>query len=191
MIDVILRIVVVFVITINAIGFVIGAMNVWQAWRRIAQQEWPALETASKRFNNRNLHSPQDIVRLLRDECVTLDGRLQLIGIDELWSHRADIPAAFGACGDRNLPRVVLGHNPDLMAHITQNAELFLFGHTHGGQIYIPGLMKQIVPVEGALYRGEYRLPQGLVYVSNGCGETTTPTRFGTRVEVVAVTLYC
>ncbi len=68
MIDVILRIVVVFVITINAIGFVIGAMNVWQAWRRIAQQEWPALETASKRFNNRNLHSPQDIVRLLRDE---------------------------------------------------------------------------------------------------------------------------
>ncbi len=130
-------------------------------------------------------------VRLLRDECVTLDGRLQLIGIDELWSHRADIPAAFGACGDRNLPRVVLGHNPDLMAHITQNAELFLFGHTHGGQIYIPGLMKQIVPVEGSLYRGEYRLPQGLVYVSNGCGETTTPTRLGTRVEVVAVTLYC
>jgi predicted MPP superfamily phosphohydrolase len=130
-------------------------------------------------------------VRLLRNECVTLDGRLQLVGIDELWSHRADIGAAFGECGDQNLPRVVLGHNPDLMTHITQKAELFIFGHTHGGQVYLPGLTKHIVPVESTLYRGQYKLPQGLVYVSNGCGETSTPTRLGAPVEVVAVTLYC
>jgi len=130
-------------------------------------------------------------VRLLRNECLTLDGRVQLVGIDELWTHNADVEGAFGACGNVSLPRVVLGHNPDLMTHITQHAELFIFGHTHGGQVYLPGLMKYIVPVESIYYRGEYKLPQGLVYVSNGCGETTTPTRLGAQVEVVAVTLYC
>ena len=108
-------------------------------------------------------------VRLLRNECLTLDGRLQLIGIDELWSQRADVGGAFNACGGRDLPRVVLGHNPDLMHHIKQSAELFIFGHTHGGQIYLPGFMKYIVPVEGEYYRSQYKLPQGLVYVSNGC----------------------
>lgn len=130
-------------------------------------------------------------VRLLSNECVTLDGRIQVIGIDELWSNRFDVASAFGACEGVELPRVVLGHNPDLMMKITQQADLFLFGHTHGGQILVPGLMKHFVPIEGPIYRGEHRLPQGLVYISNGCGESSTPTRLGAEVEVVAITYYC
>ena len=134
-------------------------------------------------------------VRLLRNECVTLAGRLQLIGLDELWANLDDADAAFGACepaGDsQELParRIVLGHNPDLMSKINQCADLFLFGHTHGGQIYIPFLTRYIVPVAGDLYRGLHELPQGKVYVTTGCGETTTPTRLGATPEVVVITV--
>ncbi len=132
-------------------------------------------------------------IRLLRNENLRLADRLELIGIDELWEDYADVPRAFAGT-QRELPhrepaqrRIVLGHDPDLMAQIDRKADLFLFGHTHGGQIYIPYFSRFIVPVQHGLFRGEYHLPQGLVYVSYGCGETTTPTRLGTRPEIVCV----
>jgi hypothetical protein len=128
-------------------------------------------------------------VRVLRNERVLVADRLQIVGIDELWDGHSDVPRAFADAAP-DVPRtIVLGHNPDLMMQIPQRADLFIFGHTHGGQIYIPGLSRLIVPVRGPLYRGEHHLPQGLVYVSSGVGETTTPTRLFTHVEVVAMEL--
>jgi predicted MPP superfamily phosphohydrolase len=130
-------------------------------------------------------------IRLLRNENVTLGDRLELIGIDELWEGYADVPRAFaGAKLKPGMRRIVLGHDPDLMAQIRQPADLFIFGHTHGGQIYIPYFSRFIVPVEGKLFRGLYHQPQGPVYVSHGCGETTTPTRLGTRAEIVSITVH-
>jgi predicted MPP superfamily phosphohydrolase len=129
-------------------------------------------------------------IRLLRNENLILGGRLELIGIDELWEGYADVPRAFaGAKSMPGMRRIVLGHDPDLMMQICQKADLFIFGHTHGGQIYIPYFSRFIVPVEGKLYRGLYHQPQGLVYVSHGCGETTTPTRLGTQAEIVSITV--
>ena len=129
-------------------------------------------------------------IRLLRNENLTLEGRLEIVGIDELWEGYADVKRSFaGAECAPGMRRIVLGHNPDLMRQITEPADLFIFGHTHGGQIHLPFLTRYIVPVDGDLYRGEYHLPQGLAYVSSGCGETTTPTRLGTQVEIVSVTV--
>jgi predicted MPP superfamily phosphohydrolase len=130
-------------------------------------------------------------IRLLHNENLTLDGRLELVGIDELWEGYADVKLAFQGAGlTPGARRIVLGHNPDLMSQISEPADLYLFGHTHGGQIYLPIISRRIVPVAGDMYRGEYHLPQGLVYVSSGCGETTTPTRLGAPVEIVSVMLY-
>ena len=137
-------------------------------------------------------------IRLLRNENVRVAGRLELVGIDELWEGCSDVPRAFAGTHperasqeptshEQPLRRVVLGHNPDLMAHIDRKADLFLFGHTHGGQIYIPFITRFIVPVENGRFRGTYHLPQGLLYISYGCGETTTPTRLGTRPEIVSI----
>jgi predicted MPP superfamily phosphohydrolase len=160
-------------------------------------------------------HAPELIVllrrlnvRLLRNECVMLDGRVRLIGVDDLWAELDNVDAAFNAGAEAGAVHgsasamdasasavhaasrtIVLGHNPDLMAGIQHCADLFLFGHTHGGQIYFPFLSRFIVPVDGDLYRGLHQLPQGMVYITNGCGETTTPTRLGARPEVVVVTV--
>jgi uncharacterized protein len=126
-------------------------------------------------------------VRLLSNERVMVGDRLQLVGIDELWDGHSDVPRAFAGADPAASRTIVLGHNPDLMMQITQRADLFIFGHTHGAQVYIPYLARFIVPIRGSLYRGEHHLPQGMVYVSSGCGETTTPTRLFTQVEIVAM----
>ena len=134
-------------------------------------------------------------IRLLRNECLMLDEHTQLVGIDEYWGGYYDLEQAFGSCVpaaevNGSAPcRIVLGHNPDLMTKISEPADLFLFGHSHGGQIHLPFVTRFAVPVDGDLYRGEHTVAQGRVYISNGCGETSTPTRFGTPVEIVLITI--
>jgi uncharacterized protein len=128
-------------------------------------------------------------IRLLRNECVMLNERLQLIGIDELWGGYADVERAFGG-DERGIRRLVLGHNPDLMAGIHHSADLFIFGHTHGGQIYLPLLSRFTVPIDGDIFRGQHQLPQGRVYISTGCGETSTPTRLAAPPEIVLINFH-
>lgn len=125
-------------------------------------------------------------IRVLRNECVPLGARHQLVAVDELWADRDNVVRAFGHA-DPSRTTVFLGHNPDVMAKVKpdQCAAVFLFGHTHAGQIYLPFLPGFGVPVKTDLYRGLRCLPQGIVYVSSGCGESETPIRLGTSPEIV------
>jgi predicted MPP superfamily phosphohydrolase len=129
---------------------------------------------------------PRYGIRVLKNERVALGEHTQLVALGELWAGVDDVEKAF-AGRDPARRAIVLGHNPDLMGKIDQPAAVFLFGHTHAGQIYLPFLPGLGVPVKSTLYRGLHRLPQGPVYVSSGVGESTTPTRLGTRPEIVVV----
>jgi predicted MPP superfamily phosphohydrolase len=64
---------------------------------------------------------------------------------------------------------------------------LFLFGHTHHGQIHLPFAPSVAIPTDSDFYRGVYRLKQGTIYVSSGTGETTTPTRLNAPPEIVVI----
>ena len=125
-------------------------------------------------------------IRALKNECIPLGDRHQLVAVDELWADRDNVARAF-AHADSSRTTIFLGHNPDIMAKVKldQRAAIFLFGHTHAGQIYLPFLPGFGVPVKTNLYRGLRQLPQGLVYVSSGCGESETPIRLGTSPEIV------
>jgi hypothetical protein len=127
-------------------------------------------------------------VRLLRNEVVQLSERVQLLAADELWAKRDDVDKIFQIADANPAPRrVFLGHNPDLLLKMKPNyrADLFIFGHTHHGQIYIPFLPGLAVPVRSKFYRGQFRIPQGMVYVSAGVGEGNSPIRINTRPEIV------
>lgn len=138
---------------------------------------------------------PRFGVRPLRNGCVHIDDGLQLVGLDELWATGADFHGAAGACARSGALTLVLGHNPDVMSDITAEKvcdprrTLFLFGHTHHGQIRVPFMPGAAIPIVGTLYRGVYKLPQGAVYVSAGTGENTSPTRLGTAPEIVVFDL--
>jgi uncharacterized protein len=65
---------------------------------------------------------------------------LPLVGLADFWSREFD-PAPVMRQLDPDLPRIVLSHNPDTAAPLQQwRVDLQLSGHTHGGQIVIPGL---------------------------------------------------
>jgi hypothetical protein len=65
---------------------------------------------------------------------------LPLIGLADFWSREFD-PASVMNQLDPKTPRIVLSHNPDTAMPLQQwRIDLQLSGHTHGGQIVIPGL---------------------------------------------------
>jgi hypothetical protein len=133
-------------------------------------------------------------VRVMRNECVHLRDGTQLIGVEEIWTKRADLHGAMAQCADLTERTLILGHNPDLLLRIeaehpalSPDRTLFLFGHTHQGQIHLPFAPGLAIPIKSDYYRGIYRTPYGAVYVSSGVGENTTPTRLNTTPEVVVI----
>lgn len=133
-------------------------------------------------------------VRLMCNECVRLSEDLRLVGVEELWTDRDDLPRAIHTCDSGHGRLLVLGHNPDLMARIehdyppidTRDA-FFLFGHTHQGQIHLPFAPGLAIPITSHYYRGTYHTEFGSLYVSSGLGESGTPTRFNTWPEIVVL----
>ena len=127
-------------------------------------------------------------VRLLDNRAVTLrlDGRrVQLLGArvgqgEVSWEDDAPKLAATAARADAQIPtdrpdlRILLYHTPDLAPQAAaQGVDLYLCGHTHGGQVRLPGI--------GALQTGSRfgnryvlglnRLPNGgYIYTTSGTG---------------------
>ncbi len=136
---------------------------------------------------------PQLNIRLLRNECVAIGDDVLLVGVDELWTGRDDLHGALASCRRApNMRVIVLGHNPDLMLKLDGRRAspllrdaVFIFGHTHQGQIYIPLLPGLAIPIKSKFYRGLHHTPYGALYVSSGCGENSTPTRINTWPEIV------
>lgn len=63
-----------------------------------------------------------------------------IVGLADFWSREFD-PAPVMSRLDETMPRIVLSHNPDSAVRLQPwRVDLQLSGHTHGGQIVVPGL---------------------------------------------------
>ncbi|MGL6096900.1 MAG: metallophosphoesterase, partial [Fimbriiglobus sp.] len=85
-----------------------------------------------------------------------------LAGVDDLWNGSPSLPEALdgGKPGDAV---VLVSHNPDFAEVITdKRVGLVLSGHTHGGQIVVPGLGAPVVP---SRYGDKYA--RGLAWAPN------------------------
>jgi len=118
--------------------------------------------------------------------------RLRVAGVGDLWTDRQDVS---GAIGDETTPDdavVLLSHNPDVAENLRDpRVGLMLSGHTHGGQVYLPGYGAPIVPSAfGQKYlQGLVRGPACPVYISRGVGTVSPPVRLFCRPEIVLLTL--
>jgi uncharacterized protein len=117
--------------------------------------------------------------------------RLRICGVGDLWTDRQDLGSALGDATERDAV-LLLSHNPDFVETIRdRRVGLVLSGHTHGGQVVVPGFGAPIVPSRyGQKYL--YGLVQGpscRVFVTRGVGTITPPVRLLCRPEVVLITL--
>ncbi len=89
-------------------------------------------------------------------------------------------------------PRLLLVHNPDFTEMLPAGRiDLALCGHTHGGQVCLPGIGALLVPsCFGQKYvSGLVQGPSTRVYVSRGIGLISPPVRFLCRPEIALVRL--
>ena len=117
------------------------------------------------------------------------DGKsgLWLAGLDDLWAGQPDLEAALRGLPPEQ-PRLVLNHNPDLAeTSMGPRVDFMVSGHTHGGQIRIPGLGTPVLPsAYGQKYAaGLVEAPGYPVFVTRGVGTSGLPLRIGVPPEVV------
>ena len=105
--------------------------------------------------------------------------------------------ALTGCAPDR--PRVVLAHNPRTVEHLAgRRCDLMLSGHTHGGQLRLPGYGALVTNcgIPRSMASGLHRYTERdegaacWLNVSAGLGTApTAPVRFSCRPEATLLTL--
>ncbi len=134
-------------------------------------------------------------IRLLLNEAVALergDARIHLAGIDDPHFHRADNFEKTVAGIPDDEVSILLAHSPEVYRHAAYaDFDVMLCGHTHGGQICLPGgvplLCNAGVPRSYCRGRWRYRQLQG--YTSAGSGACIVDVRFNCPPEVTLHTL--
>ena len=154
-------------------------------------------------------------VRVLWNEIAyPLGPHLPLVGLADFWSREFE-PAPVMDQLDSKTPRIVLSHNPDSAELLQQwRVDLQLSGHTHGGQVVIPGfgpaailikILRQNVPKSVRRYipylkegvrvvehwewsQGLHQLGSNQLYTNRGLG-SYPPGRLFCPPEVTIITL--
>jgi uncharacterized protein len=83
-----------------------------------------------------------------------------------------------------------MAHEPDFADEAARYpVDLQLSGHSHGGQIVIPGVPRYFPPLGRKYPRGLYRIGRLMLYSNRGIGVSGAPLRFGATPEVTVVNL--
>ena len=129
-------------------------------------------------------------VELLHNRSIELKcggDRLFLAGIDDWLMGEPDLPAALEGV---ERPTVLLSHNPDsFFDAAASSVDLVLSGHTHAGQIRVPGLGVLVRQSRYGLDDGRYRLGECELVVSRGLGAVGLPLRLACPPEAVLIRL--
>ncbi len=88
-------------------------------------------------------------------------------------------------------PMILLSHRPDIVYRHPRDVSLIVSGHTHGGQVCLPGgyPLETSSRVRGWDAYGLRRLEGQRVLITRGLGMTFLPIRFWCRPEVMMLTL--
>ena len=131
-------------------------------------------------------------IQLLHNEhtTATINGNeINLVGVGDLWNHECEPETAFDAI-DTTHPTLLLSHNPDTKDQLAAFPwQLMLSGHTHGGQLYLPGLGSPLAPVKNKKFvRGLHHVDDRWLHISKGVGNLHG-VRLNCRPEVTLLTV--
>lgn len=149
---------------------------------------WPAIAAALREESIVVLENAHIIIEAAGEKLV-------LVGVNDPATGRDDLQRALPA--HTNCPVIVLAHAPTWFElgrteHL-RGVDLVLSGHTHGGQIKIPGI-GAVTNASGRLFPRAY--VEGLslegstwLYISRGLGYTGIPIRLMSPPELTLITL--
>jgi predicted MPP superfamily phosphohydrolase len=126
---------------------------------------------------------------LINSNClIEKDGeRIQFIGTDDVHYYYTD-QALHCMEQAENEFSIALVHSPELFdLAATMGIDLYLCGHTHAGQVCLPGgipLIKHLNRGE-AYYRGQWNYGEMQGITSAGIGTSGIPVRFNTQGEIL------
>jgi predicted MPP superfamily phosphohydrolase len=131
-------------------------------------------------------------ITMLRNqsEVLTLpQGKLAIAGIDDIWTGHADLTSALADI-DPTVYTVLLSHNPSVIDEPESlKAHLVVSGHTHGGQIRIPGFgpLSRLPTSLGQKYdQGVFEIDDDTTLaISRGIGESSARTRLFATPEIL------
>ena len=135
-------------------------------------------------------------VRVLANESIALQrgrARITLTGLDDPHYYYTDqVIVALEEAKEGF--KIVMAHSPELYDMALEHGyHFYICGHTHGGQICLPGGIPVITHLNNGrrLFRGLWHAGGMTGYTSQGCGSSGIPVRFNTRSEITLFTLRC
>ena len=133
-------------------------------------------------------------IPVLEDRSVRIDHgtcHFWLAGVSDFWEGPHDVEAAIQAI-PAGAPILLFTHNPDVFPLIPARVTLTIAGHTHGGQVYVPGIGRPVVPsAYGERFAiGHIVEEERHLFVSSGVGTSIVPVRFLVPPEVSFLTLH-
>jgi hypothetical protein len=129
-------------------------------------------------------------VHVLVNECATIERggqSIYLAGVDDAHFYRADNIEKAVAAIPPDVFSILLTHTPEIYRQAAHaEFDLLLSGHTHGGQICLPGgipiTLDSVLPRR--LGKGAWKHHGMQGYTSVGAGSSVVPVRFNCPPEI-------
>jgi uncharacterized protein len=136
-------------------------------------------------------------IRMLLNECEVLargSEHIYLAGIDDAHFYRVDNIEKAASQIPSDEFSILLSHTPEIYRQAAHaNFNLMLCGHTHGGQLCLPGSIP--IKLEAVLPRrmgaGAWEYCDMIGYTSRGAGSSVVPVRLNCPPEVTLHRLRC
>lgn len=121
-------------------------------------------------------------IQYLSNKYVCIDGLFNILGREDLTSHSQESLNEISQGMNKDLPTIVLDHNPKRYQDVMEISDLQISGHTHAGQIFPFSLITSL------LYDNQYGLLQNndfSLVVTSGYGSWGFPFRLLTNCEFI------
>jgi len=135
-------------------------------------------------------------INVLRNEntkITSVDGDFFVAGINDLWGEKHNLKKSLQGI-PKNKFIILLSHNPSILdRELSTKAHLITSGHTHGGQIRLPGFgpLSSLPTTLGQKYdHGLFGMNDDTtLIITRGAGETTNRMRLFAWPEIVTIEL--
>jgi predicted MPP superfamily phosphohydrolase len=132
-------------------------------------------------------------IEVLRNRSIPIErtkSRIWISGVDDVFVAAADLAQTLKTVPSTETT-LLLAHEPDFADHAARfPIDVQFSGHSHGGQVRLPGIGALILPAMAHKYPiGLNRVGRLQVYTNRGLGVINPPVRFHCPPEVTLITL--